>query len=984
MPTDLEKGRRLHGFVITGVTPLPELNATLFQLMHEKTGARAVHVAAADPNNLFAVGFRTPPGDSTGVAHILEHTVLCGSRNFPVRDPFFSMLKRSLNTFMNAMTASDWTLYPFSSQNTKDFYNLLDIYLDAAFFPLLRERDFRQEGHRVEFSEPDNPDSPLLFKGVVYNEMKGAMASPSSLISRRMGKALYPTTTYGHNSGGEPSAIPDLTWEQLREFHAEYYHPSNAYFFTYGDLPLEKHLEVVEQKALRHFETRDVAGAVPPERRFDTPQRITEMYPIDPGEPTEKKSMVQLGWLTCDIGDSFERLALNLLATLLAGNPAAPLYKALLDSKLGSNLAPGTGYHDENRTTYFAAGLQGTNPQDAEKIEKLVLDTLEEVTRTGFTPERIEGAIHRLEFGHREVTGDHYPYSLSLLMRIMGPWLHCDDPVSPLKLEENLARLRREIAAGPFFEDLIRRYLLDNSHRVTLTLKPDTSKKEKEEREEADRLSRIKGELTEEAKERVVEQAEELRKAQEAAEDLSCLPTLGREDIPPEEPSVPSDFSREEGHEVQWFDQPTNGIDYFVAYLPTAVLPSELLPYVPVFCTLLTQVGAAGRSYMEMAEKMEAGTGGIHAGTEILENPGNLDEFTGLVEIRGKALVRNQEKLFGILSDLCSAPDFTDLNRLHTVVGQIKTALENAIPSSGHSYAGRAAAGHLTPSARLRECWSGLSFLRLVKEIAGRPPEQLEDLSEKMQSIARILFQKELIACGVTGESPSFDPVRGALKPYLGGLPAGRKPAAQMRDPFTPVPVRLGWSWSVPVSYVSRVFRAVPFNHPDAAPLLVLAKLLRAGYLHREIREKGGAYGGMASYNPEAGIFSLLSYRDPQLTRTLNVYDDAASWAAAGKFGSDEITEAILAVFSDLDRPLSPGARGHREFANTRQGLTREMRQTLREGVLATGRETLQRVAAEYLLEGRETSAVSVIAGEEALKKANEELGDKGLKIERI
>jgi Zn-dependent M16 (insulinase) family peptidase len=253
-----------------------------------------------------------------------------------------------------------------------------------------------------------------------------------------------------------------------------------------------------------------------------------------------------------------------------------------------------------------------------------------------------------------------------------------------------------------------------------------------------------------------------------------------------------------------------------------------------------------------------------------------------------------------------------------------------------------------------------------------------------MQSIARILFQKELIACGVTGESSSFDPVRGALKPYLGGLPDGRKPAAEMRDPFTPVPVRLGWSWSVPVSYVSRVFRAVPFNHPDAAPLLVLAKLLRAGYLHREIREKGGAYGGMASYNPEAGIFSLLSYRDPQLTRTLNVYDDAASWAAAGKFGSDEITEAILAVFSDLDRPLSPGARGHREFANTRQGLTREMRQTLREGVLATGRETLQRVAAEYLLEGRETSAVSVIAGEEALKKANEELGDKGLKIERI
>lgn len=982
--TELKKGHRLHGFTITEVTPLPELNATLFRLAHDKTGARMVHLAAADPNNLFAVGFRTPPSDSTGVAHILEHTVLCGSRRFPVRDPFFSMLKRSLNTFMNAMTASDWTLYPFSSQNTTDFYNLLDIYLDAAFFPLLREGDFRQEGHRVEFAEADNPESQLLFKGVVYNEMKGAMASPSSLISRRLGKALYPTTTYGHNSGGEPAAIPDLTWEQLRDFHAACYHPSNAYFFTYGDLPLARHLEVVEEKALSHFVAREVSSAVPAEQRFSQPRRVTECYPLDPGEPTAKKSMVQVGWLTCDIGDSFERLALDLLSTLLLGNPAAPLYKALLDSKLGDNLAPGTGYHDENRTTCFAAGLQGTDPEHAEHIEKLVLDTLEEVVKTGFSAERIEGVIHRLELSHREVTGDHYPYPLALLMRIMGPWLHCDDPVSPLQLEASLDRLRREVAAGPFFEGLIRRHLLDNPHRVTLTLQPDPAMKERDERAAAERLAAIRSALSDEAKRRIVAQARELQQAQETEEDLSCLPTLTREDIPAKEQEVPAERSREGDHEVQWFDQPTNGIGYFIAHLPTDSLPEALLPYVPMFCTLLTQVGAAGYSYQEMAERMEAGTGGIQAGTDILEHPGDLTGYQGMVEIRGKALLRNQDKLFAILSDLLAAPDFSDLARLHTVIGQIKTSLENSVPSAGHSYAARAAAGRLTVAARLRETWSGLSLLRLIKEIAARPAERLDDVAGKMQTIARSLFRKDLIACGVTGERRAFAAVRDALGPFLSGLPAAGNPAAAPREPFAPAAARLGWATSVPVSYVSRVFRAAPFTHPDAPVLLVLAKLLRAGYLHREIREKGGAYGGLAGYNPEAGTLSLLSYRDPQLSRTLRVYDEAAAWAAAGKFSDEEIGEATLAVFSDLDRPLSPGARGNREFANGRQGLTRGMRQTLREGVLATGRQTLTQAAERYLVCGRKESVVSVLAGEEALRKANAELGEERLDIERI
>jgi hypothetical protein len=985
MPTnELNKGRQLHGFAFIDSTPLPELNLTLYRLCHERTGARYVHLETADPNNLFAVGFRTPPADSTGVAHILEHTTLCGSRRFPVRDPFFAMLKRSLNTFMNAMTASDWTLYPFASQNEKDFYNLLGIYLDAAFFPLLRERDFRQEGHRLEFSEPDNPDSALLFKGVVYNEMKGAMASPSSLLSRRLGRALYPTTTYHHNSGGEPAEIPDLSWEELKAFHGRYYHPSNAWFFTYGNLPLERHLEAIEAQALKSFDARPADSAVPPEQRFDAPRRVVETFPLDPGEATAGKTMVQVAWLACDVTDSFERLALGLLSTLLLGNPAAPLYKALLDSKLGSNLAPGTGYQDENRTTCFAAGLQGTEPERAEAIEKLILGTLEQIATSGFAPERIEAAIHRLEFANREVSGDHYPYPLGLLMRLIGPWLHGDDPVSPLRLEENLSHLRAELAVGPFFQDLIRRHLLANPHRVTLTLRPDSDQHRREERETAERLERIKAGLDEAQKEGIVLQARQLMEAQEARDDLSCLPTLLREDIPATEPQVPFTRSRESDREVLWFDQPSNGIGYFSAHLPIDALPEDLLAYLPLFCALLTQVGAAGQSYLEMAERLEAGTGGIQAGTEILDHPELAGSFQGVIELRGKALVRNQDKLFGLLADFCTAPDFSDLNRLHTVVNQVRANLDNSIPGSGHSYAARAAAARLSPAGRLRETWGGLDLIRFVRQVAGRRPEELEELAEKMRQIAGRLFSREQLACAVTGEGHAFDAVRAAINPYLCALPApaGTTPAA--RALFAPAADRRGWATSVPVSYVTRVFPTVPFTHPDTAALLVLAKLLRAGFLHREIREKGGAYGGLASCNPEAGTFSLLSYRDPQLARTLRVYDEAAQWVAAGSFSTEEIDEAVLAVFGELDRPLSPSGRGHREFANIRQGLTRQMRQRLREGVLAAGRSDLQRVAERYLVAGRKESAVSVIAGEEALRQANAELGEEGLEIERI
>ncbi len=979
-----QSGTRRHGFTVTKVTPLPEINITLIQLQHDKTGARMVHLAAEDSNNLFAVGFRTPPDDSTGVAHILEHTALCGSRKYPVRDPFFSMLKRSLNTFMNAMTASDWTLYPFSSQNHKDFSNLLSIYLDAAFFPLLKEQDFRQEGHRIELSDPENPESPLVYKGVVYNEMKGAMSDPSSLLSRRLGPALFPTTTYRHNSGGEPADIPNLSWEGLRDFHARFYHPSNAYFCTYGNFDLGEILAVIDQQALSRFDKREVASEVPPEIRRDQPCKVKETFPLDPGTPTEKRTMVQMAWLTCDINDSLDRLALSLLASLLLGNPAAPLYKALLDSGRGTNLAPGAGYHDDYRTTFFAAGLQGTEPEQTEAIEQLILKTLEQSARDGFSQERIEGIIHRLEFSVKEVTGDQYPYSLSLLMRLIGSWIHGGDPAEALRFDALLDQLRQKLADGPYFQDLIRRHLLDNPHRVTLTLAPDTGLKEKQEQATAERLEQLRKSLDDEQIRSIRDQALALETAQEKEEDLSCLPTLELADITAEEPPVSSTAGNLGEQPVRWFIQPTNGIGYVTCYLTTASLPEELLPLVPIFCTLLTQIGAAGHSYTDMAERMEAATGGIHAQTVILDVPDRLDRVQALVSIKGKALVRNQSRMFEILTDICSAPDFTDLKRMHTVINQVKTSLENSIPGAGHSYANRSAASGLTPAARLREMWNGLEQVRLIKQLAEKTPDQLDGFAARMKTLAGLLLQKNNFDCAITAEETSFPSITPALESFFASVPSGTAANSVAPAPFNSRLQRRGWAASVPVNYVSRVFQAVPFTHPDGAALMVLAKLLRASYLHREIREKGGAYGGLASYSVEGGIFSLLSYRDPHLVRTLNVYDDAVQWAIAGKFDQEHIREAILSIFSDLDRPLSPGSRGSHEFANICQGLTLEMRNALRRRALAMDRETLMTVAARYLAPDKRISSVAVVASETALQQANIELGDEPLQIERI
>ncbi|HKL26705.1 MAG TPA: insulinase family protein [Desulfuromonadales bacterium] len=979
-----QPGTRLDNYCIQLAQPLPELNLTLIQLRHEPTGARHVHLACDDPNNVFAVGFRTPPPDSTGVAHILEHTVLCGSQRYPVRDPFFTMLKRSLNTFMNAMTAADWTFYPIASMNRKDFDNLMSIYLDAAFFPLLRENDFRQEGHRLEFHEPQDANSPLTIRGVVFNEMKGAMADPSSLLSRRLTSALFPTTCYGHNSGGEPQVIPELTWGQLRDFHHTFYHPSNSWFFTYGNLPLEEHLAHIEERALSRFDSLGVDSTIPREIRFDAPRQWEETFPVASAEDLAGRSLFQVGWLTSPIEDSFACSAMGILTSLLIGNPAAPLYQALLDSKLGQNLCPGVGYHGDYRDTFFAAGLQGTDPDKTGAIEELILETLQKVADQGFPAERVAAALHQYEFSHREVSGDQYPYGLHLLMRMLGPWLHADDPLSPLQIEENLKRLRQAAADPGFFPDLIHSQLLDNPHRVKVLLRPDPDHARREEESFNQRLQKIENFLSEADRRSLVAKAEELKAGQETPEDLDCLPNLDITDIDVTEESVAFTKSNAPGPQVYRFDQPTNGITYLTLQFDIDGLPDDLQPYLPLFCALLPQIGAAGQDYLTMARRISAVTGGIRLTTNLLTDPADIDKVRAVIDLKGKALTGNLEDFGSILTDLLCAPDFSDLGRLKTVIGQVKTSMENSIAGSGHSYAARSAASSLTPAARRREEWSGISQLLMIREAAGLDDEDLGRLAETFQRIARHLIHKQNLAAAVTAQSADHSAMQAPLLALFDALPAGSPGSLPDSGNFSSSPRKIGWSYNLPVAYVAKVFRTLPYVHPDAPLLMVLAKLLRANYLHREIREKGGAYGGLAGNDSEGGLFSLLSYRDPHLVRTLQVYRQAVDWAASAAFSDEMVQEAILAVFGELDRPLSPGGRGYREFLHQRQGLTLDMRQALRNAVLQATRQDIARVARLHLAEGWDQGSTGVLAGEAMFQDAEQELQELGMEIQRL
>ena len=956
------------GYTIKRSEPLERLDGAFIELEHQRTGARHIHIQCPDDNNGFAVFFSTPPGDSTGVAHILEHVVLAGSQRYPVRDPFFSMTRRSLATFMNAFTGSDWTTYLFSTRNEKDYKNLLDVYLDATFFPRLSEDSFKQEGVRFEFEDPADPKSGLRYKGVVFNEMKGALATPGAAIDRAIGKTLFPGLAYSYVSGGDPQDIPNLTWEMLRRFHARHYHPSNAHFYTYGNRDLEETLDAIERGALSRFQRIDVNSDIPNVKRMKQPARATEPYPAEPGDENGHKAQALTAWVTISSADSFKNLAMRVLTEVLLSNAGSPLRKALIDSGIGSALADGSGFHDDYKEAVFGAGLKGIDAADAEKVEKVVLDTLEQVADQGIDQSQVDAAIHHLEFEKRERSNAGFPYALRILFATIAPYNYGGDVYSALDFDADLEQLQRARREGRFFENLIRAELLDNPHRGLLTVVPDTELEERMRRKELDRLAAIEATLDEADRQRIVQDALRLKADQEAKQDLSSLPTLELSDIPMKFEDVPSRDEAARKATIEFYPQPTNGITYLDIRTDFSRLSPELQDLLPLFSRVLTQSGAAGDDYVEIAARIASSTGGIGAAAQV-QSLAAQDDYIESFVISGRALDRNAQPFIELLTDLVARLEIQP-KRLKEIIAEISTRLESSLASLGFQFALLRANAKLSSEGAVNDRLQGIHMLHTMRRLAKLGENDLGEVVAKLDEIRTSLFRSKGLRIIVTCEEGMIQPLHELIGELVAALPQNGVPG----KPMKPAPddnEAEARTAPVPVAFNVRIYKTVRFTHADSAALLVLSNYLRDTFLHRELREKGGAYGGYSQAGIANGTFYFGSYRDPNIVRTYDVFDQAIRWVTDREIEEEPLKEAILGACGDVDPLESPDIKGRREATNRATGFDREAREQFKKRLLQVTGDDLKRVASAYFLE--KPAVQTTVAGADLIEAARKE-----------
>jgi Zn-dependent M16 (insulinase) family peptidase len=928
---------------------LDSLKLTVEEYRHKATGAQHIHLVADDNENVFLVALRTVPQDSTGVAHILEHTALCGSQKYPVRDPFFMMVRRSLNTFMNAFTSSDWTAYPFASQNRKDFYNLLDVYLDAVFFSRLDELDFAQEGHRVEFAEPGNPDSDLVFKGVVFNEMKGAMSSVSSQLWHTLCKYLYPSTTYHYNSGGEPEHIPDLTYAQLKEFYRTHYHPGNAIFMTYGDIPAAELQEKFETQALARFEPLDDIISVPDEKRYHAPVNVEEAYPLEASEDLEHKTHVVMAWLLGKTTDLDEALEAQLLSNILLDNSASPLQQALETSELGQAPSPLCGLDDSSREMAFVCGLEGTRLEDVAQVEALILDTLNKVANEGVPQADIEAALHQLELSQREVGGDGYPYGLQLILHALTAATHRGDPVAQLDLDRALTELRAKIANPSFIQNAIRTWLLDNPHRVRLTLRPDTQMASRAQAAETARLAAMKASMNDEEKQAVIERANALQARQIQEDDESILPKVGIADIPPHLHYTAGSHESINGFPLRRYSAGTNGLVYQQITCKLPALSDEQLRILPYYCICLTELGVGDKNYLDTQRWQAEVVGSISAFSSIRGMGDDVQAIDAYLTLSAKALARNSEAMNILMQDTLQKVRFDEWDRIRELIAQNRARREQSVTGNGHSLAMTAACAGMSPAAKVAHELGGLAGIAAVKALDNRldKPTEVSGFAQQLAAIHQLVVAapKQFL---IVGEQEQLDNYRTQL--------AAHWPETTANIHFTPfhlapvsARVREAWITNTQVNFCAKAYPTVPSDHPDAAPLTVLGGFLRNGYLHRAIREQGGAYGGGASQDNNSASFRFYSYRDPRLTETLKDFDAALEWLATAEHQPQALEEAILGVVGSIDKPGSPAGEAKSTYQAELFGRTREKRELFRNRVVKVTLDDLKRVARHYL-----------------------------------
>ncbi len=956
-----------HGFELLRDEIIEEVNSRARIWRHIQTGAELLSMENDDENKVFGIAFRTPPEDSTGIAHIMEHSVLGGSRKYQVKEPFVELVKGSLNTFLNAFTSPDKTTYPVASTNLQDFYNLVDVYLDAVFYPLITPHHLQQEGWHYEL---ENSDDPLIYKGVVFNEMKGNYSSPDYLLGQYSQTSIFPDTVYREDAGGDPKVIPDLTYKQFKNFHETYYHPSNAYIYFYGDDDPEERLRLLDVY-LRDFEKLDVDTAVALQSPFSEPIRQTFPYSVDAqqADAPPPKAMVQLNWMLMEYADTTEVMALSILSYALLSTPASPLRKALLDSGLGEDITGG-GLSTHVRQMTFEAGLKGVELENTAKVEPLILETLERLADAGLDQEMIEASLNTIEFALRENNTGRFPRGLALMMNALNTWLHDRDPLLPLRYEAPLTAVKQNLAADKtYLQKLIRQHLLENPHRSTIILEPDAELAQREAAAEAARLADVRAGLNAKQLQAIIDNTTELRRIQEAPdspEDLAALPMLTLADLDRESKTIPLAVSELNGSQLLYHDLFTNGIVYLDVGFNLKSLPQELLPFARLFGRALLEMGTETEDFVKLSHRIGRKTGGIAAPT-FTAAVKDHDEGTAWLLLRGKATMQQTQDLLDILRDILLTVKLDNQERFRQIVVKAKAGKEAGLIPSGHIVVNTRLSAHFNEGDWAAEQIGGIDYLFFLRELAAEIEDDWPAVLAKLETVRAHLLNRNTMLCNVTLDSDNWGSFEPRLTDFLSTLPAA---PVNLQD-WLPAPLAMNEGLTIPaqVNYVGKGANLYQLGYQLNGSVSVIRNLLGTTWLWEKIRVQGGAYGGFATFDSRSGVFNYLSYRDPNLRKSLSNYDGTAEFLRKLELSDDELTKNIIGAIGTIDAYQLPDAKGFTSMQRYLTGLNDADRQQYRNEVLNTTVADF-RAFSDILAQVVDAGEVVVLGSGQALRQA--------------
>ena len=950
---------------------IEELDSVAYLLKHKKSGARIALLSNDDENKVFNIGFRTPPQDSTGLPHILEHSVLCGSKKFPVKDPFVELVKGSLNTFLNAMTYSDKTVYPVASCNDADFQNLMDVYLDAVFHPNIYDKEeiFRQEGWHYEL---EDADGELILNGVVYNEMKGAFSSPEDVLEREIMAALFPDTPYGNESGGDPDVIPELTLEQFLDFHKKYYHPSNSYIYLYGNMDMVEKLQWLDEEYLSAYDKIEIDSALPMQEAFDETREVILEYPISEAEEEQDNTYLSFNKV---IGTSLDKelyLAFQVIEYALLAAPGAPLKQAILDAKIGKDVM--SSYDNGIMQPIFSIIAKNANTDQKDAFVTLIYQTLENIVNKGLDKKALEAGLNYYEFRYREADFGNYPKGLMYGLQAFDSWLYDENkPFIHLEALDTFASLRKRVDTD-YFEKLIQEYLLDNTHAAVVVVEPKKGLAQKKEEELAKKLADYKASLTTEECEKLASFTKHLKEYQEEEspqEDLEKIPVLKLEDIDKNVRPFKNEELTISDTKVIFHEYHTNGIVYVNMAFDITKLPKELLPYASILKNVLGYVDTENYTFGELFNEINRKSGGISSTLGIYANDTDEDKNLATYELRAKALEDQMSFVFSMVEEILTRSKIDDEKRLYEIIAQLKSRLQMALPSHGHSTAVTRATSYFSETSDFSDRTGGIGFYRVVEELESNFAEKKETLIAKMKETCEYIFCPENLLVSVTGERKALTSLEAPLKVLQSCL----KPAKEVKTEEKPVLVKKneGFLTSSQVQYVAVAgnFKKAGLDYTGA--LRVLKVILSYDYLWLNVRVKGGAYGCMSGFT-RTGNGYLASYRDPNLRGTFDVYRGTVDYLKNFAASDRDMLKYIIGTISDMDIPLTPSMAGQRSFTAYLTGVTEERILKEREEVLSCTVADIRKLA-DYIQAILDENAICVL-GNEALLKKEEDLFD--------